>query len=476
MVSRNTPLNLPFNLGLDVNAAAYIAAVEAADGQTLEAGVKTAINTFVVGCKADGIWDAIKASCILAGARTLSGALVPLAGTAPTNFNFVSGDYDRKTGLIGNGTTKYLNANRNNNADPQSNQHFSAFTTNFIDQGITYNWPEIGPENLVDNVSFIFRSGASGRRIYAQSQSLLSSYLLDSGTAVTGLKGISRSNSTSFNARVASTNYTTTSSSQVPANSSLFVFRSATFYGAQRLAFYSIGAALDLALLDARVTTLISAFDTAILDPYYANVSLLLHGNGTNGSTTITDNSPSPKTVTAVGNAQVSTAQSKFGGASIAFDGTGDWLNTSSIGAIEGSENFTIEAWLYPTAVTGADRVIYETRGGSGFVLFINTSGFLQIYDSVASLLSASTTGVSANTWQHIAVVGNSATKTYYINGLAAGTFTQASLASASQIRIGARVDGVAGYSGYIDDLRTTKGVARYTANFTPPVAQFPDS
>jgi hypothetical protein len=52
-----------------------------------------------------------------------------------------------------------------------------------------------------------------------------------------------------------------------------------------------------------------------------SNVSLLLHGNGTNGSTTITDNSPSPKTVTAVGNAQISTAQSKYGGGSIAFDG-----------------------------------------------------------------------------------------------------------------------------------------------------------
>jgi hypothetical protein len=66
------------------------------------------------------------------------------------------------------------------------------------------------------------------------------------------------------------------------------------------------------------------------VDPVFNNVSLLLHGNGTNGSTTITDNSPTPKTVTAVGNAQISTAQSKFGGASIAFDGTGDYLTDAS--------------------------------------------------------------------------------------------------------------------------------------------------
>jgi hypothetical protein len=70
-----------------------------------------AINAFITGCKADGTWDAIKACCILAGWNGLTGALVPLKGTAPTNFNFVSGDYNRQTGLVGNGTTKHLNSN-----------------------------------------------------------------------------------------------------------------------------------------------------------------------------------------------------------------------------------------------------------------------------------------------------------------------------------------------------------------------------
>jgi hypothetical protein len=101
------------NLPDDVDAIAYIAAVEVADAEPLELGVKRSINAFVKGCKADGIWDAIKASCIMAGARTLAGALVPLKGTAPTNFNFVSGDYNRKTGLVGDGSTKYLDSNRN---------------------------------------------------------------------------------------------------------------------------------------------------------------------------------------------------------------------------------------------------------------------------------------------------------------------------------------------------------------------------
>ena len=118
-----------FGVGMDADAAAYIAAVEAADGQSLETATKQAIANFVDGCKDDLIWDAIKASCILSGARTLAGALVPLKGTAPTNFNFVSGDYDRKIGLNGTGTNKYLSSNRANNADPQNSKHMATWKT-----------------------------------------------------------------------------------------------------------------------------------------------------------------------------------------------------------------------------------------------------------------------------------------------------------------------------------------------------------
>lgn len=122
----------------DPDAQTYIDAVEAADTEPLEAEVRRAIVRFVKGCKHDGIWDAIKASCILAGARTLTSALVPLVGTAPTNFNFVSGDYNRKTGLKGNGSNKYLNSNRANNADPQNNNHLSIYKTDTISSTNSY--------------------------------------------------------------------------------------------------------------------------------------------------------------------------------------------------------------------------------------------------------------------------------------------------------------------------------------------------
>ena len=82
-------------------------------------------------------------------------------------------------------------------------------------------------------------------------------------------------------------------------------------------------------------------------DPFFANVSLLLHGDGTNGSTTIVDSSPSPKTVTAVGDAKISTAQSKFGGASIGFDGSGDSLAAPASISHFGTGDFTIELWIY---------------------------------------------------------------------------------------------------------------------------------
>jgi len=118
----------PTYAAADVNA--YITAVETADGGVaLEAGVRDAINTFITGCKSDGIWSAIKASCILMGARTLSGALTPLVGSAPTNNNFVSGDYNRKTGLVGDGTSKSLAANRLANDDPTDNCHLAAYVS-----------------------------------------------------------------------------------------------------------------------------------------------------------------------------------------------------------------------------------------------------------------------------------------------------------------------------------------------------------
>jgi hypothetical protein len=247
----------PSGGGSDADALAYIAAVEAADGQTLETGVKDAINTFVIGCKADGIWDAIKASCILAGARTLAGALVPLKGAAPTNFNFVTGDYNRKTGLVGDGTAKYLNSNRAGNLDPQNNAHSCVYITT---EGLrTFMANTSG---AVTGQTYLDRS--TNIRSSSQTSTLTATVL----SALTGLLGISRSGSASYTLRSLGANSTITQASQTPNSQNiLFYARDASSPGSfatHRMAFYSIGESLDLALLDTRLTTLINAYTAVI--------------------------------------------------------------------------------------------------------------------------------------------------------------------------------------------------------------------
>ena len=220
------------------------------------------------------------------------------------------------------------------------------------------------------------------------------------------------------------------------------------------------------------------------VDPVFNNVSLLLHGNGTNGSTTITDNSPSPKTVTAVGNAQISTAQSKYGGGSIAFDGNGDGLEIpgNSFFNFE-TGDFTVEMWIYRTAAN-----IYATLIDHNYGTFPN---FTVQSDGTAlrwilvlngnTLFITESTDHSLNTWHHYAFVrfgSGSNNVVIYRDGVNVGAGTFAGLAGNAtvQYRIAETSTGSGGdFSGYINEFRITKGIARYTANFTPPTAPFPD-
>ena len=224
----------------------------------------------------------------------------------------------------------------------------------------------------------------------------------------------------------------------------------------------------------------------APVDEEFGNVSLLLHGDGTNGSTTIVDSSSSPKTVTAVGDAQISTAQSKFGGSSIAFDGNGDYLGLPAVPDFAfGTGNFTVETWVYISSYAPIDGyALIDTIpiGGLGsrtnaFVWIITTSGKLDVF-SDGGFRGLSTSIVPLSQWVHLALVRNGTTWQYYINGVKDGTeYTYSrDLSLAQGALIGRIGDGnTYFFNGYIDDVRITKGVARYTANFTPPTAPFPD-
>ena len=242
---------------MDPDAAAYITAVETADGQALEEPVKIAIDNFVLGCKADGIWDAIKASCILAGARTLNGALVPLAGTAPTNYNFVSGDYDRKTGLVGDGSTKYLDSNRANNADPQDNSHHSFWLSSTPSPSRILNSGLDGIESGTTTIAF---NGSQ----YNLRNRAGNAYLNNGSLKVSSLVGMSRQDSASFIFRSNNANAIVSQTSQTPTSSNITLYFGDGGFSDARIAFYSIGESLDLALLDARVTDLINKFAEVI--------------------------------------------------------------------------------------------------------------------------------------------------------------------------------------------------------------------
>jgi hypothetical protein len=256
----NPRLLRPIANNIDRDAAVYLNAVAQADGQQLEPAVRKAINDFVVGLKRDNLWSALKASCILAGARTLSGALTPLRGSAPTNNGpFVSGDYDRK-GLAGNGSTKWLDSNRANNADPQDSNHHAVWVVTADSSGASRSYIDAGGTGTGANN--IGRSATTANLFVRNRCNTVSNQAFGSAT---GLVGTTRSASTGYTLRASATNTSITQASQTPSTDNVSVYsRAGLNVTNAKFAWYSIGESVDLALLDARLTTLITAMGAAV--------------------------------------------------------------------------------------------------------------------------------------------------------------------------------------------------------------------
>lgn len=213
------------------------------------------------------------------------------------------------------------------------------------------------------------------------------------------------------------------------------------------------------------------------------NTSLLL--NFTNAG--IYDNAML-NNVETIGDAKISTTQSKYSGSSMYFDGTGDYLSIPNNTALNlSSGNFTIEAWVYWTGANnngtildkdGTFGVSYPSwlvgfEGTSKMRLFVGSGNGITQAQSVAA-----TSTFPTNQWVHVAAVKNGTTLTLYQNGVSVASATQSAtiIDGGKKLTVGYQLGQPTAmyWDGYIDDLRITKGVARYTSTFTPPTAALP--
>jgi len=224
-----------------------------------------------------------------------------------------------------------------------------------------------------------------------------------------------------------------------------------------------------------------NATKTATGDPYFSSVSLLLHMDGTNGSTTFTDNSSNSYAITKYGTAAVSTTQSKYGGASGYFDGSGARLGLSSTAIDFGTGDFTAECWIYLNAspVTAGQIMGKHVYGSSASWLFqINSSRILSfLWNNGVNILSTGTV-LSLSQWQHIAVARSGSTIRIFVDGTqVASSAISYTFASSTEFTVGssANDNASARLNANFDDIRLTK-TARYTSAFTPPTAAFPNS
>lgn len=238
-------------------------------------------------------------------------------------------------------------------------------------------------------------------------------------------------------------------------------------------------------------------------DADYTSVSLLLHMDGANNSTTFIDSGPGDRTVTANGDAKISTAQSKFGGASAVFDGTGDFLSVANNAAFDfGSGDMAIESWIYISANSSQDA---DGNRGFGICNTWNISGNLEGWlfgvtgnstttgtgfqlDSWVSggngTLFRATESIAHSVWHHVVASVSGGVRRLYLNGTQLTDTTTLTVGSGytplnSQgfgLRIAntQRSDYPLAMNGYIDELRITKGTARGYTGATIPVPTVP--
>lgn len=203
-------------------------------------------------------------------------------------------------------------------------------------------------------------------------------------------------------------------------------------------------------------------------DPYWSSVASLLHFDGGNGSTTFTDETG--KTWTGNGAAQISTAQSVFGGSSLRLNGSGTISTASSADFAYGTGDFSWECRVRFDSLTGNQYIIdHGVNGGT-----LQHYGNLSYYNPSAGVLSGPT--LVANTWYAIAVVRVGGLTTLRVDGVVVSLGVDGHNYGAQKVTIGEYGGGGYRMTGYIDEFRITRGIARYTSDFAPPTQPFPNT
>lgn len=223
-----------------------------------------------------------------------------------------------------------------------------------------------------------------------------------------------------------------------------------------------------------------------------------IHFEGADASTTITD-ANSAITWTAAGNAQLDTAAKKFGSSSLLLDGNGDWIQSTSAVLLAGlgTQDFTVDCWVYITTAMTTDSMIAGQGGGTGswadsgghhWTFFVNGADqklYFQAHIAGNNLIQVASTNAVAlrNGWHHVAFDRYGGNGRLYVDGTAVSAITgfstniTATTGGTQVCRVGAHAVGTAPLNGWIDEFRLSLGVSRYqnAASFTAPTSAYTD-
>lgn len=217
-------------------------------------------------------------------------------------------------------------------------------------------------------------------------------------------------------------------------------------------------------------------------DKFAASVVTLLGFNGSDGDTTIVEESGASRTWTAVGNAQLDTSNFKYGSAALLCDGVGDYVTTANSADFAfGTGDLTVEFWLYPTsgALSGTPGTFNVGVNGTNGTLSCGlNAGKPFCGASNVSFGVTNPASLTANQWVHIAHCRASGTLRNFVNGVLVASGADSFNYPQGIATVGASLNPADGtYIGFInaafDEVRVTKGVARYLADFTPPRGAF---